>query len=132
MKKGDRDKSKTPLTGPFHNPFGGLDKLRDQVVPSAPAAAAAPVPPPAKPEKKGPARAVVRHERSGRGGKEVTVVEHLGLSSSELEKWLKVLKQGLGCGGVVEAPNLVLQGDQRERLPALLQKQGVQKVTVGT
>lgn len=133
MKKGDRDKSKTPLTGPFHNPFGGLDKLRDQVASAAPAPApaAAPVGAPAKPVKKGPARAVVRHERSGRGGKEVTVVEHLGLSSSELEKWLKVLKQGLGCGGVVEPPNLVLQGDQRDRLPALLLKQGVQKVTVG-
>ncbi|MDQ3266710.1 MAG: translation initiation factor [Myxococcota bacterium] len=132
MKKGDRDKSKTPLTGPFHNPFGGLDKLRGTVAPASPAPAADRPPAPAKPEKKGPARAVVRHERSGRGGKEVTVVEHLGLSSPELEKWLKVLKQGLGCGGVVEIPNLVLQGDQRERLPALLRRQGVRQVTVGT
>jgi translation initiation factor 1 len=73
---------------------------------------------------------VVRLERKGHGGKEVTVVEKLDLPASELEKWLKALKQGLGCGGTVEEGALVLQGDQRERLPALLQKRGVRKVTV--
>lgn len=129
MKKGDKDKSKSPVPGAFNNPFGALDRLRDQV-PAAPAAEvpAAPAPKP----KTGPARAVVRIERSGRGGKEVTVVEHLELPKAELEKWLKILKQGLGCGGVIEDANIVLQGDQRERLPALLEKKGVQRVTVGT
>ena len=52
---------------PFHNPFGALrEKLGD--LPAGPAPA-----PPAPP--KGPARAVVRMERKGRGGKEVTAVE---------------------------------------------------------
>ena len=45
--------------------------------------------------------------------------------------WLKALKGSLGCGGVVEEEALVLQGDQRERLPALLAARGVRKVTVG-
>jgi translation initiation factor 1 len=75
-------------------------------------------------------RAVVRLERAGRGGKEVTVVEHLNLAGLELDRWLKALKTGLGCGGTVEGDAIVLQGDQRKRLPPLLTKRGVRKVTV--
>ena len=70
-------------------------------------------------------------ERSGRGGKEVTVIEHMALSPKEREDWLKALKAGLGCGGVVEGENLMLQGDQRNRLPKLLESRGVKKVTIG-
>ncbi|HEX8536425.1 MAG TPA: translation initiation factor, partial [Cystobacter sp.] len=93
---------------------------------------AGPAPAPVKEEKaRGPARAVVRMERKGRGGKEVTVVEQLGLPEAERDKWLKALKGALGCGGVVEEDTLVLQGDQRERLPALLEARGVRRVTVG-
>ena len=68
-------------------------------------------------------------ERSGRGGKEVTVVEHLDLPQPEREKWLKELKAALGCGGVVEGENIVLQGDHRNRLPKILADRGVKKVT---
>ena len=78
------------------------------------------------------ARAVVRIERSGRGGKDVTVVEHLDLSPADCDVWLKALKASLGCGGVVENAALVLQGDHRKRLPALLVARGVKKVTVGS
>ena len=76
-------------------------------------------------------RAVVRMERSGRGGKEVTVIEHMALSPKEREDWLKALKAGLGCGGVVEGDALMLQGDQRTRVPKLLEARGVKKITIG-
>lgn len=113
---------------PFHNPFGALSKLRD----SLPERQISPAPPaPPAPPARGPARAVVRMERSGRGGKEVTVVEHLGLPPSEREKWVKALKASLGCGGLVEGDTLVLQGDHRKRLPSLLTARGVKRVTVG-
>jgi translation initiation factor 1 len=79
---------------------------------------------------KGPAWAVVRLERKGRGGKEATLVEKLGLTPAELATWCKDLKQALGCGGVVEGDTLVLQGDLRSRLPTALTKRGVRKVTV--
>lgn len=107
---------------PFNNPFGALAGIKDSL-PQAPA----------KPQKevKGPAKAVVRMERVGRGGKEVTVVEQLDLPVEQRDEWLKALKTGLGCGGTVEGTSLVLQGDQRERLPALLTKRGVRKVVVG-
>lgn len=128
---GKRDKKAEPPpapAGPFNNPFAALSSQRD-ALPQAPAAPKAA--PAAKPEPKGPARAVVRMERKGRGGKEVTVVEHLELPAPQREVWLKALKNSLGCGGVVEGDALVLQGDQRERLPALLEARGVRKVTVG-
>ena len=85
----------------------------------------------AKPAPKGPAKAVVRIERKGRGGKDATIVEQLGLSASELDVWLKALKTQLGCGGAVEGDNLVLQGDLRKRIGPLLEARGVRKVVVG-
>jgi translation initiation factor 1 len=69
-------------------------------------------------------------ERAGRGGKEVTVVEQLGLRPDDRQAWLKALKSQLGCGGVVEGDSLVLQGDHRKRLPPILTARGVKKVTV--
>jgi len=126
---GKRDKKDEPAApaAPFHNPFAALAGRRDAL----PAAPEAPPPVARAAEPKGPARAVVRMERKGRGGKEVTVVEHLELPAPQREAWLKALKNALGCGGAVEDDTLVLQGDQRERLPALLEARGVRKVTVG-
>lgn len=109
------------------SPFAAFEKLRAEL----PVGAAPPTAPPAKPEKKGPARAVVRMERKGRGGKEATVIEKLDLPATHLERWCKELKQALGCGGSVDYPNIVLQGDLRPRLPAVLTSMGVGKVTVG-
>lgn len=81
--------------------------------------------------KRGPARAVVRLEKKQRRGKEVTVVEKLGLSKPELERWCRELKQALGCGGAVEGDAIMLQGDLRSRVPDVLTGKGVAKVTVG-
>jgi translation initiation factor 1 len=108
---------------PFHNPFGALrGKLGD--LPAGP-------PPRTPAPPKGPARAVVRMERKGRGGKEVTVIEQLELPPRELEAWLKDLRSALGCGGAIEGATLVLQGDQRKRVPYLLTARGARKVVVG-
>ena len=115
---------------PFHNPFGALKPLRDSL-PERPAPAAPPPPARTTPTAKTDPRAVVRLERSGRGGKEVTVVEHLDLAPRDRDVWLKALKAALGCGGVVEDAALVLQGDQRKRLPGLLTARGVKKITMG-
>lgn len=107
------------------NPFDELAKLRDQL-PSGPAPAA----PPPRPEPKGPARAVVRMERKGRGGKEATIVEQLALPPKELEAWCQDLKRSLGCGGAVDGTTIVLQGDLRKRIEPLLLAKGVRKVTI--
>jgi translation initiation factor 1 len=74
---------------------------------------------------------VVRLERKGRAGKEVTAVEKLGLSTREMARWCGELKSALGCGGQVEGSVLVLQGDQRDRVRDWLTARGVGKVTMG-
>lgn len=147
MGKGRSKKKKMPPSSggpevPFDNPFAGLKGLRDTL------------PPGEEPEsetgqgsgeeacseageKTGPGarhepsrRAVVRYQRKGRGGKEVTLVEKLDLPEAALAAWLKALKHQLGCGGAIDGDTLVLQGDQRERLPALLADRGVERVSV--
>ena len=90
-------------------------------------------PPNVRPQerKPGPARAVVRKERRGQAGKEVTVISKLEIGPQHREKWLREMKAAFGCGGFVDGPNLVLQGDLRPRAHAWLLSNGVRKVTVG-
>jgi translation initiation factor 1 len=114
------------ITGGKGAGFAALEALRAQL-PSRPIEAR-PTPPPPPP--KAPARAVVRYERKGHGGKEVTLVEKLELAAPDLGAWCKELKQALGCGGHIDGDAIVLQGDLRSRLPAALAAKGVGKVTV--
>ena len=125
---GKREKGER-AAGPFNAGLAGLGARMGDVPPMGKASVVPPsaATPPVKPA---PARAVVRMERAGRGGKTVTVVEKLELRGSELEEWLGDLKRALGCGGVVEGAAIVLQGDTRERVGAWLEKRGVRKVTV--
>jgi translation initiation factor 1 len=120
----DRWKGDAPA-GPFNNPFGALKDAVGEL-PPAPARA-----PSAEPPAKGPARAVVRLEKKGRGGKQVTVVEQLSLSPVDLAEWTQALKQSLGCGGAMEEGAIVVQGDHRERVRAWLDARGVRKISVG-
>jgi translation initiation factor 1 len=108
---------------PFNNPFGALGTMRSEL-PEGPTKAEAA-------KKKAPAKAVVRLERAGRRGKEVTIVEQLDLALEVRDEWLTALKSALGCGGVIEGTALVLQGDQRERAQKWLVKRGVRQVVVG-
>ena len=86
-------------------------KERPQVVPRNPAA-------PFAVQGDQPVR--VRLERKGRKGKTVSIIT--GVKSPEAGKrgLLKHLKGKLGCGGAVKGADLEIQGDQRERLVALL------------
>ncbi len=108
------------------SPFASLGGLRDAL----PEGEAEPAADESAPSPDVPRRAVVRFQRKGRGGKEVTLVERLELSPGELDRWLKELKGKLGCGGALEGGALLLQGDQRQRLPDLLAARGVRKVSV--
>ena len=124
-----RNAPPAPPAEPPNNPFGKLAGLREQL-PQGAAPAAPATPATKEKEKPGPARAVVRIERKGRGGKEATIVEKLGLPPAELERWTKDLKQALGTGGAVDGDTIVLQGDVRARVEPLLVARGVRKVTV--
>jgi len=66
----------------------------------------------------------IRRESKGRGGKSVSIINGLPLSPVELKGLLKKLKGSLGCGGTVKGSELEIQGDHREQLLLLLEKEG--------
>ena len=127
MAKRTKAPTATAPPGPFNSALAGLAARVGDLPPGPPTE---PPPRARPPDRPPPARAVVRMERAGRGGKIVTVVEKLDLPPRELEKWLGELKRTLGCGGVVEDGAIALQGDTRERVGAWLERRGVRKVTV--
>jgi translation initiation factor 1 len=120
--------SDAPAQAPLSNPFAALAALRPVDAAHAAAPAAAPATKPAV-DPKLPARAVVAVERKGRGGKTVTLITHLGLSTAALDQWVSDMKRSLGCGGTREDDAIALQGDQRERAIDWLTRKGVRKVS---
>lgn len=114
----------------MNNPFAKLKDLRDALPPGK-TPVESPAIPASAPEKKAPARAVLRYERKGRGGKEVTLIEQLALGEAELEAWCRDARKAFGCGGAVEGEAIALSGDQRKRLPEWLSSRGVKKVSGG-
>ena len=73
-----------------------------------------------------PARIVakLRAEKSGRGGKTVTVVYDLPRNQALLEDVARELKRACGTGGTVVDNTVELQGDVRARVRPLLAKKG--------
>ena len=67
----------------------------------------------------------IRFEKSGRGGKMVTLLAGLPMHPEGKSALLSTLKKKLGTGGAVKGGVLELQGDQRERLPPLLFSLGI-------
>ena len=68
--------------------------------------------------------AKLRMEKSGRGGKMVSVIYDLPNNSAFLKTLCTELKKVCGTGGAVADNTIELQGDQRERLREILQKKG--------
>ena len=66
----------------------------------------------------------IRRESKGRGGKSVCVIDGLPLHNSELKALQKKLKSQLGTGGAVKDGCIEIQGDHREKLLLLLDKEG--------
>jgi translation initiation factor 1 len=66
----------------------------------------------------------LHRESSGRGGKAVTVVKNLVLSPDDLKSLAKRLKQECGTGGTIKDGLIEIQGEQRQRIAAVLQELG--------
>jgi translation initiation factor 1 len=73
----------------------------------------------------------VRRETKGRGGKTVTRVSGLPLTGTALADFARELKQRCGTGGALEEGDLLIQGDQVERLLALLAAAGYRPKKAG-
>jgi len=68
----------------------------------------------------------IQASRSGRKGKTVTVISGFQCSPSTLTELLKQLKTHCGSGGTIKDNTLEIQGDQRQKLLALLLQLGYQ------
>jgi len=66
----------------------------------------------------------IRRESKGRGGKSVCVIDGLPLANAELKLLQKKLKSQLGTGGSIKDGLIEIQGDHREKLLQLLEKEG--------
>ena len=66
----------------------------------------------------------VRMERSGRGGKTVTVVDNFVGTDADLQDLGRTLKTKCGVGGSVKDGQIIIQGDFRERINTLLKEMG--------
>ncbi len=67
-------------------------------------------------------------ERKGHAGKTVTLLSGVKGSDAALRIFLKELKKLLGCGASTVEESIVFQGDQHEKLAALLKSRGAKKV----
>ncbi len=120
-------KSRIVVTGGSslsNNPFQGVDF---GALPDVPVKPAETPPAPATPKKIG--KIHTRIEKSGRGGKTVTVIFGEGverLSEEERARLLRAMKNALGVGGTAgKDGTLELQGDERVRAGEWLKTQTV-------
>jgi predicted translation initiation factor SUI1 len=91
----------------------------------------APVSPPVKEPARKPVTLKVGRETAGRRGKGVTTVFDLPFDEDGVRELAALLKQRCGTGGTVKDGRIEIQGDQRERIVAELEKLGYQVKRVG-
>jgi translation initiation factor 1 len=110
---GDLRKKKdlTPGPSPTRSPTGGLRKGES-------------LPP-------GQQTIYLHRESSGRKGKAVTLVKNLVLSEEDLKSLATKLKQECGTGGTIKDGVIEIQGEQRQKIAAALQKLGYKVKVAG-
>ncbi len=66
----------------------------------------------------------VRREVKGRRGKTVTRVSGVPIAMEDLKLLAKKIKQHCGTGGGMDGADLIVQGEQVDKVIALLEKEG--------
>ncbi len=67
---------------------------------------------------------IAKLERKGRGGKVVTIIEGFVGNNDDLKDLAKMLKNKCGTGGSAKDGEIVMQGDIRNKVVDILQKEG--------
>ena len=63
-------------------------------------------------------------DRKNRGGKEVSVIRGLSGTTDTLKSLAKELKSSCGVGGSVKDGEIIIQGNHRDKIIAILKKKG--------
>ncbi len=112
------------------NPFAALSGQGLPIAASNPASTK--LPPTATPAAKNRGRVEIKRTTAGRGGKTVTLVTgFLGIGLPEKEQLCKKMRGACGCGGTVKDGEIEIQGDQREKIAAILAAAGFRPVMAG-
>ena len=77
-------------------------------------------------------RVDIKRATAGRGGKTVTLVTGFkGIGLPDKEQLAKKMRNACGCGGTVKDGNIEIQGDQRDKIAAILSEAGFRPVFAG-
>lgn len=111
------------------NPFTKLAALKDALPEgSKPVEAAKP----AAVDRRFVNKLVVAKSRKGRGGKTVTAIRGITGTPDQLDAIARELKKALGVGASVEEGEVLVQGEQEQRVATWLEAQGAKRVVIGT
>lgn len=70
-------------------------------------------------------------DKSGRAGKQVTLVTGFVGKSADLEDLTRLLKTKCGTGGSCKDQEIIIQGDVRDKIAAILAKEGYKAKRIG-
>lgn len=63
-------------------------------------------------------------EKKGRGGKTATIIEGFQCSDDEIDEIARELRKRLGTGGSARGGEILIQGDRRADVAAILREKG--------
>ncbi|HOY13794.1 MAG TPA: translation initiation factor [Saprospiraceae bacterium] len=66
----------------------------------------------------------VHYEKKGRGGKEAIIIRGIEMPDSFLSEICKKIKSKIGVGGSAKDNEIILQGNQREKIMKILKDEG--------